>query len=107
MMDPRSIARGLDGEVCGLQVLAPGPGHSPKDRSLSVKLSPHAPGGFIVHSHCGDDWQHCRDYVVSRLGLQCARSSHRAELARPHDDSDAGRIEFALKIWGETKPIAG
>jgi len=24
---------------------------------------------FLVHSHCGDDWQTCKDYVRQRLGL--------------------------------------
>ncbi len=63
------IARALDGQVAGRQVLAPGPGHSRRDRSLSVKLAEHMPGGFLVVSHAGDDWRHCRDYVAERLGL--------------------------------------
>ncbi len=61
MMDLRSIASALGGEVVGRQVLAPGPGHSGKDRSLAIVPSPRAPGGFLVHSHCGDDWKECRD----------------------------------------------
>jgi putative DNA primase/helicase len=67
--DLRSIARALDGEVSGRQVLVPGPGHSPKDRSLAICLSNDAPDGFLVHSHAGDDWRWCREYVRSRLGL--------------------------------------
>jgi hypothetical protein len=35
------IARALGGEVAGGQALAPGPGHSPKDRSMCVRLSPN------------------------------------------------------------------
>src|SRR4051812_11164726 len=71
MTDVRTISRALGGEVIGSdQVLAPGPGHSPKDRSLSVRLSQHAPDGFIVHSHAGDDWRQCRDHVRSRLGMR-------------------------------------
>ena len=69
MMTLESIARALGGEVSGCQVLAPGPGHSPKDRSLSIKLSRDAPEGFIVHSFCGDDPIVCRDYVRQRLGM--------------------------------------
>ena len=34
----QSWARALGGEVSGGQVLCPGPGHSAKDRSLSVKI---------------------------------------------------------------------
>jgi putative DNA primase/helicase len=65
----RSIAAALDGEVSGNRVLAPGPGHSRRDRSLAVWLSATSPSGFIVHSYAGDDWQECQRYVCGRLGL--------------------------------------
>src|SRR5215203_5552539 len=64
----RNIARALGGDVAGRdRVLAPGPGHSPADRSLQVTLggSEH----FLVHSFAGDDWRRCRDHVRQRLGL--------------------------------------
>jgi putative DNA primase/helicase len=47
----RAIARRLGGEVCGQQVLCPGPNHGPKDRSLSIRLSARASDGFILHSY--------------------------------------------------------
>jgi hypothetical protein len=57
-----SLARALGGEVSGGQVSAPGPGHSPNDRSMSVKLDPDAPGGFVVNSFSPkDDFIACRD----------------------------------------------
>jgi putative DNA primase/helicase len=68
-VDLRSIARTLGGEVAGNQVLCPGPGHRPKDRCLSIRLSAASPGGFIVHSFASDDWRDCRDYVKQHLGL--------------------------------------
>src|SRR5215211_2778669 len=69
-MDPRWIARALGGDVAGRNtVLAPGPGHSRKDRSLAVRLDPNAPDGFLVCSHAGDDWKLCRDHVRRALGL--------------------------------------
>jgi putative DNA primase/helicase len=63
-----AVAAKLGGEVVGRQVLVPGPGHSPKDRSLSV----HFISGdeFIVHSFAGDDPIACKDYVRSKLGMQ-------------------------------------
>jgi hypothetical protein len=64
----RSLARALGGEVSGDQVRAPGPGHSPKDRSLSVKLDDDAPDGFIVHSFAEDDPIACKDYVREKIG---------------------------------------
>jgi hypothetical protein len=69
IMSLRALAHALDGDVSGGQVLAPGPGHSPKDRSLAVKLDDGAPDGFIVYSHCGDDAIRCRDYVRGKIGL--------------------------------------
>ena len=50
----QQIARALGGEIRGNQVLAPGPGHSPQDRSLAVKLA-DTPDGFVVHSHSPKD----------------------------------------------------
>ena len=64
------MARLLGGEVVGRNILlCPGPGHSPKDRSLQVTLDARAPDGIVVHSFAGDHWQDCRDYVRERLGL--------------------------------------
>src|SRR5262249_33574881 len=61
--------RALGGVVSNGEVLAPGPGHSPTDRSLSVKLDATAPGGFVVHSFAGDDPLETKDYVRERCGL--------------------------------------
>ena len=69
----RGIARALGGVVDPSgQVLAPGPGHSPKDRSLHVWLDPAAPDGFIVNSFANNDWRVCKDYVKRRLGINSA-----------------------------------
>ena len=69
MYDLRSLARALGGDVHGNSVAAPGPGHSLKDRSMSVTPSTAAPDGFIVHSFAGNDFAECRDLVRGRLGL--------------------------------------
>jgi hypothetical protein len=46
----RAYANLLGGEVVGSNtIIAPGPHHSGKDRSLSVRFSPTAPGGFLTH----------------------------------------------------------
>jgi putative DNA primase/helicase len=70
MIDIRQIAKALGGDVAGANtILAPGPGHSPGDRSMAVRLDPRAPDGFVTFSHAGDDWKDCRDHVRQRLGL--------------------------------------
>jgi hypothetical protein len=65
----KEAARRLNGEISGDQILCPGPDHSPKDRSLSVKLTSAVKGGFVAYSHSGDDPMVCRDYVAEKLGL--------------------------------------
>jgi putative DNA primase/helicase len=67
-MNLQSVAQALGGVVVGRQVICPGPGHSPRDRSLAVTPSAAAPDGFIVHSFAGDDWRLCRDHVAACLG---------------------------------------
>jgi hypothetical protein len=68
-LDAQTIARVMGGEVNGASALVPGPGHSAKDRSLSVKPDPTASDGILVHSFAGDDFAECRDHVKSKLGI--------------------------------------
>jgi AAA domain len=75
---PQQVAAALGGEVSGREVLAPGPNHSPKDRSLSVKLDPAAPDGFVVHSFSGDDPLQWKDHVRSKLGVAAWTPSPKA-----------------------------
>jgi Toprim domain len=110
MFDLKELARLLDGDVSGSQVVAPGPGHSRKDRSLSVRLSPSAPDGFIVFSHADDDWRVCRDFVRERSGLpredrqrRPSETRIRRPQTRPEDD---GRHRV-LTLWRRRQPIMG
>ena len=43
----QQLAAALGGDMSGSQVLAPGPGHSAKDRSMAVKLTAD---GYTVQS---------------------------------------------------------
>ena len=120
MTDARAVAAALGGDlVSSCKVLAPGPGHSPKDRSLCVDFDSSAPDGFLVHSFAGDDWRACRDYVRSRLGMppwqpgdgqgRRVHPSHTKEFdhravereaeRRPRSEDDLLRIKRAVEIW--------
>ena len=77
----QTLARALGGEVTGGQVRAPGPGHSPADRSLSIKLDSNAPDGFIVNSFANDDPIVCKDYVREKVGLPAFKPNGRGH---PH-----------------------
>lgn len=111
-MNLRSMARALGGVVVGHEVLCPGPGHSPQDRSLSVKIDVNSPDLFIVHSFAKDDFRECRDYVKARLGIDDrlhARSVHgkasrRREGVEISTSSDPDRTARALAIWREARP---
>lgn len=58
-------AKAWGGDVCGRDILIPGPGHSPTDRSLAVRLTD---SGFTVYSHANDDFAICGDHVKALLG---------------------------------------
>lgn len=109
MIDARTIARALGGEASGNTVRAPGPGHSRHDRSLSVKLDPYAPEGFVVHSFAGDDPLDCRDYVRAAIGLPGFKPRREVRVApRPAPiEDDRKRITAALTIWRQAGNPAG
>lgn len=65
------------GERC---VRAPGPGHGPDDRSLTVWVDPAAPQSFRVHSFSikDDDFASLRDYVARTVGIPAWEPEHKA-----------------------------
>jgi putative DNA primase/helicase len=113
----RTAARAFSGVVSGRDsILCPGPGHSRKDRSLSVRFDPNAPDGFWVKSLAGDDWRVCRNYVRERLGLthenDSGRSAESRRLApepRRQDDDERRALELAsaAAYVGEMRPVRG
>jgi putative DNA primase/helicase len=113
-LDPRPVARALGGSVSGRNVVAPGPGHSRADRSLSIKIEPAAPDGFIVHSFAGDPPLGCRDYVRAALGLGARERRRRQSSPRrsppstvaPESDADY-RSALAVRLWNEGRDPRG
>jgi putative DNA primase/helicase len=103
------IARALGGDALPNGAIVPGPGHSARDRSLSITLSPGAPDGFVVHSHAGDDPLTYRDHVRDCLGLPAFRPGLRLTIAPPRrkppeiDLGTAERSARALAIWHEAR----
>ena len=87
--------------VSGSGILCPGPGHGPRDRSLSVKFNGDA---FVVYSHAGDDWKTCKDHVKALLGISSSTPSQVAKIFAP-DDSAAHRQQVASAIWRTSVPL--
>jgi len=114
----QSWAGALGGIVSGPNVVCPGPGHSARDRSLSVTPSAAAPNGFLVNSFAGDDPIVCLDYVRAKLGMaafapqKSATAAHHG--AAGHRDSGApakaatqppDNARKAAWLWGRRNPI--
>jgi class 3 adenylate cyclase len=105
----KSWARALGGEVSGRGVICPGPGHSARDRSLSVTPCATAPNSFLVNSFAGDDLLVCLDYVRARLGLSPFRPGQASKVApqrerKPADEARqaSDNREAALNIWRQS-----
>jgi putative DNA primase/helicase len=107
--DLRTIAAALGGDLVGGQVIAPGPGHSHNDRSLSIRLSDTSPFGFVAFSHAGDDWRLCRDFVLERLGISPDKKTgpRPASAAGRHEPDDKSRTERAISLWKESADPRG
>lgn len=107
-MNVAHLAKLLGGDVAGRdRVLCPGPGHTSKDRSLSVTLSGR---DFIVHSFAGDDWQECKDYVrsiVGQGGVYLKPAQDRPDLRHDGAADEAERTARALALWSEARPLKG
>lgn len=108
MMDARTIAHILGGDAVGRNgVSAPGPGHSRKDRSLSLKLDPGAPEGFVVFDHAGGDHIGYRDYVRDRLRLAPWQPGQERQTPQIRvtdsgsDPEEEKKKARALRIWRE------
>jgi putative DNA primase/helicase len=111
------IARALGGDVVGRNsILAPGPGHSPRDRSLSILIDPAAPDGFVVHSQAGDPDLLCKDYVRKSLGHSdwAPSSKNGTPVTRSaiapvplQSDEDRERETRARAIWAEARDPYG
>jgi hypothetical protein len=117
----------MGGDVSGsIAALVPGPGHSRIDRSLSIKIDPQAPDGFVVNSFAYDDPIQCRAMGLPSWRPHLGRGLSFGEgLAQPrgaredlprHDprqdggDTDADRqcmLQAAMQIWHESHPAGG
>ncbi len=96
----------LDG---GVRALIPGPNHSHKDRSVSLRLTEE--GRILIHCFSPkDDWREVRR-ALADLGLlddeprpsaQGVRAPTRKITAQPADEE---RIARAQRIWDESGPL--
>lgn len=101
----KQAARALGGDAAGRnRVLCPGPGHSRRDRSLSVTFTEL---GFLVHSFAGDDFRECRDHVKAALGISDCRPLAINDNTPRIDPDRLRKQQDAVSIWSRSVPIAG
>lgn len=117
----RDVAAAFGGDISNRDTaVIPGPGHSRKDRSLSVTVGQGA-DGFMVHSFAGDDPIACKDYVRQALGLPSFGAFSAARDWKPSPEvfeQQRKRIEeerqaqerktaLALQVWEQCQPAEG
>lgn len=106
------IARRFGRTSTGSQYKIPGPGHSPKDDSLSIADHPDNPSRIIFYSHSGDSDRDCMDYLSAlgaqfnseRDGKRFNRKMGRSSQSTKHQESNRQR---ALEIWHESRSTVG
>ena len=105
--DPAQLAKALGGESRNGQILAPGPGHSATDRSLSIRIDANAPHGFVVHSFAGDDPIKCRDYIYERAGLPAWKPNGGKRKRASSDAIDAAIMAATAAVGQQSKSPRG
>ena len=108
----RKVTEALEGDWKGDHGEAPAPGHSKRDRSLSIKPHETDPDDVILHSFAGDDWAAIKDELRAR-GILPERS-HKVDVTL-EGYADAKRLpiaflrELGLKTtkspWGHKKQV--
>jgi putative DNA primase/helicase len=107
--DLREIAQRLGGDIHqgGRAAVVPGPGHSKRDRSLSLRVAEDG-RRLLWHSFAGDP----ADQVRKHLGLEAGELSRETDAERKRREA-ADRRErerkraFCSTLWRETSPAAG
>ncbi|MDZ4372836.1 MAG: virulence-associated protein E, partial [Phenylobacterium sp.] len=105
----RALARAFGGDVYagGRRALLPAPGHSARDRSVSLWLRD---GRVVVHSFGAGDWREVLDALraggwidtENRLRAEGVNFALRPERAEP---TRAQRVAAAQRLWAAAGPI--
>lgn len=109
--DLRAIVQRLGGELSagGRQATIPGPGHSRRDRSLSLRVSEDG-ARILFNSFAGDSARDvfsylgidgASEYKPSRAEIEAARRLREAESRR----LEVEKLDFCADVWDGTAPL--
>lgn len=109
-----SIVERVGGQLYagGTQAAVPGPGHSRRDRSLSLRLSDDGER-VIFYSHAGDSAREVMSYLGIEARHSDSRSSReeRAKIERAREQErrkrEAEDLAFCGAVWAGTIPLEG
>lgn len=112
MRDLRDIVKDLGGDLYagGSRAVIPGPGHSKKDRSLSLRQTPD--GRVVFHSLANDSVRDCFQYLGIEPGqAQAADKAEWAAMRRAREEERRRQLAadqaLCASIWAGTVPFAG
>lgn len=112
MMDLRDIVKRVGGDIYsgGRRATVPGPGHTKKDRSLSLVLT--TTGRIIFFSHANDATADCFEYLgLEREQGKPADKAEWARMRRAREDEERQQRSldqaFCASIWRDTQPFEG
>ena len=112
--DLHDLVKRHGGVVRGSSALIPGPGHSRRDRSLSIRLGRE--DRLVFYSFAGDSIEAVRDYLglEARQGeapnpalyrkLKLERERERRRQDREQRRQDAQALEFCGAVWSQAGP---
>lgn len=96
MLDAPAIVKTLGGDWYGSYGLAPGPGHSKRDRSLKIWIGREGEPRF--HSFAGDDWRSVKDELRAQGLLQEWNSPWTPKFTH-RDAASTQRVPETRKRW--------
>lgn len=91
----------------GAQALIPGPGHSRKDRSVSLRRLPN--GRLLIHCFSPkDDWLAVRTMLrAGGVAIDASSALFDASAPTPESLSSSRKIARAHALWAEALPLPG
>lgn len=110
------IARDMGGDWHGSYGTVPAPGHSPRDRSVSIRPHRSNPDDVVVNSFAGDDPLAIKDELRSRgylpewHGRHRTTARNRAQVAPGSafkSEETQRQLGKALWLWERSQPIVG